>query len=736
MEKSTHDPSNCNKKDVIKPAKRKRLSNVKYIDRDPKIFQKKCEKVGCQVQVPICLIRASEKCAAFTITTSRWYHISSSEHFCNKCFEHFYRNTKSGNSIYNAWKEKWVSNTPAQQTIKTFMADQKLPYWIQCKLNNCLKWRQISSDYKVSNDFIKYYKCGSQIPAGNEEFVDHCATPEDKSVSEAIKSDWWSTLNAYPLLKACPSVPYLMPYFPGGVESSPLNKNTISNQKSEEFENFYVNKLYCNPNRALCARPNILENDEVKEFPQFAKAPGIYLAIRSLLLMLWYRKPTKMIDWQELYTHVICRGLIRVHLASVSRLILEFIARKGLINTALETPENPLLKVEWETHLETRDSIWGRMLEDPSLTKVNHSPVAEDSKLNFDLLNCSQKASKQALFTLDNSRPTGNNTGVSTVMTGLPTATDFNKLLNTVNLLSKRIDAIESHSYGRSSLSRLHAPIAFIDSSGEDECIGAPSNTLAPMPTTLMPLNVSKSSSFPPTPSEKVDKLKTMLRGIEDDLAQPHCKVSQRDRAEVKFLQKLVKRMNLGQDMVVIDIITERVRILMLAIHWNWSTIFAHDSSFTARFLGAEDIKPITEKPFRKPRRSVPSSRRDIPKKAISTRGPDTQLFLSGPPKNFFKAPNITSRQCVTDSNLYLELPSYPPSLCYIRYCCTQWNSIAQLRRTLLASITAPLCSLLQLSQNWFHNCPFTKTLPSNANPLLYSYNSTSLKPQYFKDLI
>lgn len=62
----------------------------------------------------------------------------------------------------------------------------------------------------------------------------------------------------------CPSVPGLCPY----------------------FQPFYQ------PNecgKALCVRPDMMELDELYEFPEFSRDPTMYLALRNLILASWHK---------------------------------------------------------------------------------------------------------------------------------------------------------------------------------------------------------------------------------------------------------------------------------------------------------------------------------------------------------------------------------------------------------------------------------------------------------------
>uniref|UniRef100_A0A5F5PNN8 Lysine demethylase 1B n=1 Tax=Equus caballus TaxID=9796 RepID=A0A5F5PNN8_HORSE len=140
---------------------------------------RKCEKAGCTATCPVCFASASERCAKNGYT-SRWYHLSCGEHFCNECFDHYYRSHKDGYDKYTTWKKIWTSNGKTEPSPKAFMADQQLPYWVQCTKPECRKWRQLTKEIQLTPHIARTYRCGMKPnTAVKPETSDHCSLPED-----------------------------------------------------------------------------------------------------------------------------------------------------------------------------------------------------------------------------------------------------------------------------------------------------------------------------------------------------------------------------------------------------------------------------------------------------------------------------------------------------------------------------------------------------------------------------
>lgn len=395
----------------------KRKAN-EALDDDEDFLEKKyrkCEKAGCTATCPVCFASASERCAKNGYT-SRWYHLSCGEHFCNECFDHYYRSHKDGYDIYASWKRIWTSNGKSEPSPKAFMADQQLPYWVQCTKPECGKWRQLTKEIHLTIQMAKTYKCGMKLNNSMKaEGPDQCSMPEDLRVSEVSTQPWYSMLILPPLLKDSPAAALLAAYYPDCVGMSPSCTNTNRLHIEEKVEqsrgvgsnlaaariNPYFQPFY-QPNecgKALCVRPDVMELDELYEFPEYSRDPTMYLAMRNLILALWHINCKEVLTTQTCAHHIMVRGLIRIRCVQEVERILYFMIRKGLVNTGVLSvaPGQYLLPKEYHNKsvivigagpaglaaarelynfgikvlvLEARDRIGGRVWDDKSFKGV------------------------------------------------------------------------------------------------------------------------------------------------------------------------------------------------------------------------------------------------------------------------------------------------------------------------------------------------------------------------------
>uniref|UniRef100_A0A8C5E919 [histone-H3]-N(6),N(6)-dimethyl-L-lysine(4) FAD-dependent demethylase n=1 Tax=Gouania willdenowi TaxID=441366 RepID=A0A8C5E919_GOUWI len=385
-------------------SKRKATDTEEEDDQSEKKYRK-CEKAGCSAKYPVCFASASERCAKNGYT-SRWYHLSCGEHFCNECFDHYYRSHKDGYETFASWKKVWTSNGKSEPSLKAFMADQQLPYWVQCTKPDCRKWRQLTKEIQLTASLAATYRCGMKFNNIKTEGPDHCSQPEDLRVAEVSDTWWHSMLILPPLFKESPASPFLAAYYPDCVGMSPSGSpSTASQTELREVLDLdvlvpglcpYFQPFY-QPNecgKALCVRPDMMELDELYEFPEFSRDPTMYLALRNLILASWHKNCKEVLTSQKCSLHIIVRGLVRVRCVHEMDRVLHFMTRKGLINTGVLAAPRPLLPERYRSKnviiigagasglaaarqlhnfgtqvvvLEARDRIGGRVWDDTSL---------------------------------------------------------------------------------------------------------------------------------------------------------------------------------------------------------------------------------------------------------------------------------------------------------------------------------------------------------------------------------
>ncbi|CAK9303125.1 unnamed protein product [Gordionus sp. m RMFG-2023] len=117
-------------------------------------------------------------------------------------------------------------------------------------------------------------------------------------------------------------------------------------------------------------------------------------------------------------------------------------------------------------------------------------------------------------------------------------------------------------------------------------------------PRTQAPLYISNCIPLTETLEEKIKRLKDMFAIIEKDITDSRCQASQRDRSEVMFLKKLVSKMTIEHGIDIVDIVIARVHIMALAIHFNWATALAHDTSFITCDRPGTNSKVVVDWPF------------------------------------------------------------------------------------------------------------------------------------------
>ncbi|EEC20158.1 amine oxidase, putative, partial [Ixodes scapularis] len=289
--------------------------------------------------------------------TSRWNHISSEEHFCNECFDYYYRTTKPGYQEYLRWRQHWGRNARVEASLRYFMGDQILPFWAQC--TRCHKWRRLPKGDDLTPEVVETFTC-SDIPTydDSESKIEDCDIPEDPDASAAMQPLWICTLTQPPFLIYSPAQQFLTDYYADGVGISPsfisadgAFRTVASGQQPFDcrleavvFVLYQLSRLlqpFYRPGeqgKALCFHPDIMETYEMDAFPEYAREQVMYLGVRNVILSLWALDPSRWLSLETVSRHLICRGLARIRCIVEARRILRFFTARGLINHGALVP--------------------------------------------------------------------------------------------------------------------------------------------------------------------------------------------------------------------------------------------------------------------------------------------------------------------------------------------------------------------------------------------------------------
>ncbi|XP_077975414.1 lysine-specific histone demethylase 2-like [Styela clava] len=269
---------------VLKPTMKQR-GRGKLIDpikshprgRKPKSSQEPeriyiCRKAGCGKKIQRCAVKADAACCEATGYSSRWYHLSLEEHYCNACFEQFYRNKYDGFEQFHEWKRAWMNNSKADSAFKnitTYIPEKKLSYWVKC--TRCEHWRQLVNEVELSIDINKTYVCSmgsmentlsdSTVGTGQPHVKYTCYQKHDTQVETVLDPSipWMSSLNYTPFLKYSPAAPYLTSYYPDGVGMS-----AVDIDETPHIISFGENDVSRPPD--ICEL--VTKQSETKELPQ------------------------------------------------------------------------------------------------------------------------------------------------------------------------------------------------------------------------------------------------------------------------------------------------------------------------------------------------------------------------------------------------------------------------------------------------------------------------------------
>lgn len=324
----------------------------------PKVGRvKKCDRRTCDLinSSPFCFVQASEKCARGGYT-SRWYHITAGQHFCNECFDYFYRSNKPGHDIFLKWNGVWEQEAGDRVPPgpKTFLIDQYLPVWVQCTAPDCRKWRKLPPSIDLHHVKQEIVKCSD------------CSIPQDEIVSLVQQPEWINTLGYSPLLRYSVLASLLSEYVPDGVGISPttlhFTKNTNQQMLADSMamegdckaaQNGQVH-MTCNPlhpfnhpqegPRARAFTPDNMEPEEIAAFPDYYKVQvsqsknhvpkmELYCLMRNLIMALWFFNYKTYLCAEKCVRGLSLRGVIRIWCAQQIPHVLRFLTHYGYVNT-------------------------------------------------------------------------------------------------------------------------------------------------------------------------------------------------------------------------------------------------------------------------------------------------------------------------------------------------------------------------------------------------------------------
>lgn len=253
---------------------------------------------------------------------------------------------------YKDWKGRWVERSRCVPFLRMFIFEEFLPFWLNCSA--CGKFRRIvrSMDSELSPTIIAKFKCAHAFPP---ELEDACSLTEESDVLfiRATPTAYIRSLEALPLLQHSPAIYFLQDhYYSDELGISPINAHF-------EYMDCLTTKFMRPFNipdeqsKAFSLRPDVMEFDEVLTFPEFASQPGLYLAMRNLVLALWNLNPFEYLGFAKCFAHLICPSLARIWFSAHLERVIDYLTLKNIINYGIiPIPANTLLSRKKARRLE------------------------------------------------------------------------------------------------------------------------------------------------------------------------------------------------------------------------------------------------------------------------------------------------------------------------------------------------------------------------------------------------
>ncbi|KRZ59289.1 Lysine-specific histone demethylase 1B [Trichinella nativa] len=287
----------------------------------------RCSHRGCRDVIPVCILKLSDRCST-TFKSAKWHHISCDEHYCQCCYDCYTQ--KSGLRKVNDWRRLWKLNGgKALPSIKLFIAEGQKEM-----LHIVLFAKEGGSESQNLCEKVLPYWI-HRVISPTDDGQDPCSVAEDPVARRALVSYWFKYLAVPPLLKNSPAAVFLKKeYYFDLLGMSP----TMSVSVEQNARPFYMATDY---DRARCFRPDAMEPDEIKAFPEYESEQNFYLCLRNLIVALWNLNPSNWITPADCKKKIICRGLIRILLTHEVGRILQFLTHQGLVNFGLlKNPPN------------------------------------------------------------------------------------------------------------------------------------------------------------------------------------------------------------------------------------------------------------------------------------------------------------------------------------------------------------------------------------------------------------
>lgn len=260
--------------------------------------------------------------------------MSLSEHFCNNCFDNFYRPSKDGNVRFNNWCHEWGSVAKASKpTLKAFVASELLPYWIKCTQRQCGKWRKVCGTDAIDPEFIKKFKCRLSDSKS-------CDAVEDNDVALVLDSTFMYQVAEKPLLKNSPAAPYLRRFLFEDIGICPINSSKSPLKDQKFIEPFLMEQ--CGES-SIWVKPGMIDEDEIAFAKRVDVSTPTYFGLRNLIVAVWNLTPSEWLTIDKIHQYLVCRGLVRIYLISVAEQITELLTKKAVINHGIIL--NPALKL-------------------------------------------------------------------------------------------------------------------------------------------------------------------------------------------------------------------------------------------------------------------------------------------------------------------------------------------------------------------------------------------------------